>query len=1440
MPSLPKAVLLVCLFLGPATTTFAQDEDDSESILPGLQARYRTADGEFQRIDPDIAFVWDGADQPADVPKTGPSSASWSGGILVRQPGRYTFHLYLQGDASVTIDGQKVLGARSDQPAWVAAEPIELRYGEHTLEVGFEAAMTGAAIKLFWSAAGVPLEPVPAEALFRGERHAWLEQQERGGVFFDSLRCNRCHRSASDLTSPPAPALGHLRGSLSEDWLVDWLTKPELRPQPTSMPDYGFSTEEAWDVAAFLIASSAAPQLVSAEPGKQVEEDTQKGEVLFRTVGCLACHQRDGLGSSGPFRGGDLSAVGDKRSFAWLATWLEAPERLNPDHRMPVFSLGDDERRQLALYLTGRDKGFGIRDQASGIAPDGVTPIPHRPSARASQENGKGTDNSERIARGRQLVQASRCAACHRIPGVATPAPSARPLRASPADWSASCLGDRPDRRIGRPVYRGIDRDAIVRYVEGRSGGTSSPAQFERGRIALGRHNCLACHSRDTGQGIVPVAGEVAKLEPSLGGEAQTLIPPSLTAVGDKLHVATLNEAVLGRLPARLPWLQVRMPKFPLAEEERQDLVAYLVGHDRIPAIDAPEEALPSEETGNQLVAGHELVGGKGFSCVSCHRLGTFAPTEVALGTRGSDLRGIGDRMRREFFVRWTRSPLRVVAGVEMPSYDRPVPGLLADDLERQLAAVWDALNDPNFTAPTNPDVVEQYLVVAPGSAARLVRGGFTMPPSVGTDTADKTHDPQASLVPRAFAVGLNNGHNLLIDLDAFAVRSWWFGDFARQRTQGKTWLWDIAGIPLASDASVPSGFVLVDRREGKSSLVLPQREHATIGTLDGYERHDDGVRLRYRLNLPSGDTLSITETIQPFATSDETGWKREVRVDGVPEGHDVYWVAPRSLAESGRGRVVPTGAADPWTGDLLAGANGFAHQPASRLSAKGPAGSVAGEFHYLAALRPERLQPQEIQPPRAELAPLATVPGYEGVRLPMPTPIMPTALAWMPDGRLAIASLKGDVYFADDTDGDDVEDRFLLFEEGLAAPYGILADGDSVLVSHKPEVLRLSDSDGDGRADRREVVATGWGFNDNYHDWTMALSRDSQGRLYVGLGSDYAQPRRPRETTRWRGKLLRIGPAGHIEPLAHALRYPTGIAVDSEDRVFISDNQGVGNTFNEINHLVEGHHYGVPSLYEGPHSGEADWPAVQVPHPWTRSVNGLFFLPHDTRFGPFAGHGIGCEINNRFLVRFTYEQVDGVVQGAVYPFSVPFPEGSAEPPSAGATFLGPIAGGVSPTGAIYVASLHDSGWMGGRNEGEIVRLRPKGDVPLGIREIRAIPGGFDVEFTGPVDSGLAGNVENYEISGYTRVWQGAYETPDSGRYRVKVLSARVLPDATGVELQVDSLRPRYVYDVSCGRIGPNHDAGLWPAIGHYTMRRVPPVDQDSKPSEPRAPASGR
>ena len=127
----------------------------------------------------------------------------------------------------------------------------------------------------------------------------------------------------------------------------------------------------------------------------------------------------------------------------------------------------------------------------------------------------------------------------------------------------------------------------------------------------------------------------------------------------------------------------------------------------------------------------------------------------------------------------------------------------------------------------------------------------------------------------------------------------------------------------------------------------------------------------------------------------------------------------------------------------------------------------------------------------------IASVPGYDGVRLPLDGKIMPTAITWTADGTLAFCSLQGQVYLAKDTDNDGVEDK-LLFEEGLAAPFGLIADGKDLIVSHKPELLRLRDTDGDGRADVREVIATGWGYSDNYHDWTHGIVRDSKGNLYM------------------------------------------------------------------------------------------------------------------------------------------------------------------------------------------------------------------------------------------------------------------------------------------------------------------------------------------------------
>jgi hypothetical protein len=288
------------------------------------------------------------------------------------------------------------------------------------------------------------------------------------------------------------------------------------------------------------------------------------------------------------------------------------------------------------------------------------------------------------------------------------------------------------------------------------------------------------------------------------------------------------------------------------------------------------------------------------------------------------------------------------------------------------------------------------------------------------------------------------------------------------------------------------------------------------------------------------------------------------------------------------------------------------------------------------------------------------------------------------------------------------------------------------------------------------------------------------------------------------------------VKPVGHAFRYPTGIAINERDEVFVSDQQGVQNCFNEINYLVEGAHYGVPSTHEEDKDAPETKAAIQIPHPWTRSVNGLCFLTGREGYPDLKGHGIGCEYNGRFLIRFTTQRVGDVMQGAVYPFSKP------DYPKPEENFEGPLCCGVSPKGEIYIGSISDSGWAGGQNTGSIVKLKGNGQRPNGIREIRATPDGFDIEFFAPVDPVRATNAEHYSISGYTRVWGGAYATPDSDRHRCKVLHVKLSADGQTARLKVEPRKtPNYVYDISCREVA-EPGKSLWPDYGFFTLHKIP------------------
>jgi len=114
---------------------------------------------------------------------------------------------------------------------------------------------------------------------------------------------------------------------------------------------------------------------------------------------------------------------------------------------------------------------------------------------------------------------------------------------------------------------------------------------------------------------------------------------------------------------------------------------------------------------------------------------------------------------------------------------------------------------------------------------------------------------------------------------------------------------------------------------------------------------------------------------------------------------------------------------------------------------------------------------------------------GYK-VELVAAEPLLesPVAIDWDDRGRLWVVEMVdyplgldgsgkpgGRVRMLEDLDDDGHYDKTTLFAEGLSFPTGILTWRDGILVTAAPEILFLKDSDGDGKADVREVLFSGF-----------------------------------------------------------------------------------------------------------------------------------------------------------------------------------------------------------------------------------------------------------------------------------------------------------------------------------------------------------------------------
>lgn len=236
------------------------------------------------------------------------------------------------------------------------------------------------------------------------------------------------------------------------------------------------------------------------------------------------------------------------------------------------------------------------------------------------------------------------------------------------------------------------------------------------------------------------------------------------------------------------------------------------------------------------------------------------------------------------------------------------------------------------------------------------------------------------------------------------------------------------------------------------------------------------------------------------------------------------------------------------------------------------------------------------------------------------------------------------------DDDGDGRADRATVFadgfhrlEHGIAA--GVLEHEGHVYFTCIPELWRLRDRDGDGVADEREVLHTGYGVHTALLGHDMhGLIVGPDGRLYFSIGD-----RGLRVTTREggtidlpdEGAVLRCEPDGSgLEVFHRGLRNPQELAFDDFGNLFTGDNNSDGGDRARFVYLMEGGDCGWrigfqtladrgpwnrEKLWHPPFRGQAAYLAPPVAN-YASGPSGLCFDPGTGLPERWRGHFLLCD----------------------------------------------------------------------------------------------------------------------------------------------------------------------------------------------------------------------
>ncbi len=186
-------------------------------------------------------------------------------------------------------------------------------------------------------------QPVPHDAVTGGR------------ILLGELNCTSCHTinvaSQARVSTKQAPVLDDAGSRMQVDWIRSYLANPHSVKPGTTMPDLIATLPESSKAEAVEALTHFLASTGKVIEGRSDPASAKKGEALFHSVGCRACHNATDENAADLATSVNLPDLDKKYTGPGLMAFLRDPLKSRPSGRMPAMGLTDDDYRHLSNFF---------------------------------------------------------------------------------------------------------------------------------------------------------------------------------------------------------------------------------------------------------------------------------------------------------------------------------------------------------------------------------------------------------------------------------------------------------------------------------------------------------------------------------------------------------------------------------------------------------------------------------------------------------------------------------------------------------------------------------------------------------------------------------------------------------------------------------------------------------------------------------------------------------------------------------------------------------------------------------------------------------------------------------------------------------------------------------------------------------------------------------